>query len=179
MRTFTTSVWVAVFGALLLTASSGYSDQRISVGPQYDLVTGDADNAFGGYGSYNLDLTGPLGLIVEGSYVQGDFSVPAGSGNYTILSLGAALVFTGQFDIWSPYAGAGGADNFNDFDNVDYGDKLSMFWLAGTRLALGEAATADFSVRYRGLRPDSQNHPEIGEIDMDGWIVRAGLVFEL
>ncbi|MCE9614178.1 MAG: porin family protein [Lentisphaerae bacterium] len=184
MRTTYRMILMAAFCALIGTSFSSLAGQRVGGGYEYDAVTGDGDNGMGGYGFYEIDLSGPISAQIEANYVTGDFEVDAGSGDYTMIGVGGALIFSHAMDNLTPYFGAGAADNFNDynFDDrpgiVSYDDKLSIFWLIGTRLAINDAAAFDISVRYRGLRPDSRD-VNVGEIDMDAIVVRAGLVFDL
>lgn len=146
---------------------------------EYDIVTGDdADNGAGVYAMFEFDVSPNAAIQIEASYVGGSYSTDAGSDDYRLAGIGAALILSRTYDTWSPYIGAGAADNFNDFGKVDYGDHLSIFWLAGSRLFLNDATSVDLSIRYRGLKPASVD-PTIGEIDLNAFVLRAGVVFEL
>ncbi len=179
MRTSMMMVLFAAMSAMMLTTLNGVAGQRAGGGVEYDMVTGDGDDAMGGYAQYEIDLDGPIAAQLEVSYVTGDYDVAEGSGDYTIVGLGGALIFSHPLDGFTPYFGAGAANNFNDFDNVDYDDKLSIFFIGGGRVPINEGASLDFSLRYRGLRPETHTLESVEEIDMDAWILRVGLLFEL
>ena len=167
-----------VAGSWTYAAPGGFGPQRIGAGLQYDLVTGDADNAYGAYLKYQLDLPDPMALIIDLSWATGEFDVPAGSGDYTSTALGIALVAQKDMGDWTPYAGAGGANHWNDYDNVNYDNKLSMFWLAGARLDLGNGFECDMNLRMRFLDVDS-NDPVVDNINMDAIVFRVGVTHEL
>ena len=179
----------AIVPALILAAAcavpalAGGPSHRIGFGGQYDKVSGDTDDAQGGYLYYMLDLPKPMALMLEVTYVTGEFDIKAGTGDYSTISLAGAILIQGNLNSVTPYAGAGAGRYFNDFDddrgNVRYEDKYGMFVLAGTRVALSDSLSADLAVRYRVLRPSSLWPIEPNPIDMDAWVFRLGLTLEL
>ena len=60
MRRSHLSVWTAGLWVFALTTLGAVAGQRIGVGPEYDIVTGDCDNGAGAYATYQLDLNGPI-----------------------------------------------------------------------------------------------------------------------
>ncbi|MGQ9662749.1 MAG: hypothetical protein ACUVWX_10515 [Kiritimatiellia bacterium] len=184
---------VRSFGAVLVTlmlamwwASAALAlgpSHRIGLGGQYDMVSGDTDDAWGGYLYYVLDLPKPMAVMLEAAYVTGEFDVEAGAGDYAIMSLAGAILVQRSSNLLSPYAGVGVGRYFTDFDedrgSVRYEDKYGMFVLAGTRLALGGSLSADVSVRYRVLHPSSLWPIKPNPIDMDAWSFRIGLTLDL
>ena len=153
---------------------------RLTGGVEIDTAMADVDTGTGVYFAYEIDLPKPISLMLDCSYIGGDFNVPPGAGAYTSLGIGAYLIFKHKVGEWTPYIGCGGVDHFNHFDNVKYDNKLSMVWLAGSQLKLGERLSLDVSLRYRTLRVNADDRTvEPNPLDMDSLVVRGGLMYEL
>jgi opacity protein-like surface antigen len=153
---------------------------RISGGVEIDTVMADVDTGYGVYLAYEVDLPKPISLMLDCSYIGGDFNVASGAGSYTSLGIGAYLIFKHQIDQWTPYIGCGGVDHFNHFDNVKYDNKLSMVWLAGSQLNLGDRLSLDASLRYRTLRVNADDTTiKPNPLDMDSLVIRVGVMYEL
>lgn len=178
MRTSSMVKVLATWSVLLVTALCSMGGQRFGVGPEYSVVTGDADDGAGVYGYYQIDMEGPIAAMLEVNYFTGDYDIAAGSGTYEVFAFGGGLVFNYELEGWTPYAGAGAANNWSDFEDLDYDDKLSIFWFGGARADLSETVSIDGSLRYRGLQPDSLDST-VGTIDMDAWVLRVGVAVEL
>lgn len=147
---------------------------------QYDAIQGDTDDGMGAYGSYRIKLPEPMSILVDASYTTGDFDIAAGSGSYSSLAIGAAIMFEHDLGTWTAYGGTGGANHFNDFDNLEYGNKLSMVVFGGARVPLNERLGADFSLRYRTLRVDADDaDAEPNLIKMDAWVFRLGVTYDI
>ena len=153
---------------------------RLTGGVEIDTAMADVDTGTGVYLAYEIDLPEPISLMLDCSYIRRDFNVPSGAGTYTSLGIGAYLILKHKVGEWTPYVGCGGADHFNHFDNVKYDNKLSMVWLAGSRLNLGERLGLDASLRYRMLRVNADDTTvKPNPLDMDSLVIRVGLVYEL
>ncbi len=177
------SVWkmfaiAAVMGCAWVT--TGMAEHRAGTGLELDAALGDTDGAFGVYAFYEYDLPDPISVQAEISYVGGDFDVESGSGSYSILGFGLAVLLNKSFGTWTGYVGAGGASNYNSFDNVNYDDKLSIYWLGGARTEIADRISLDLSLRYRTLRIDSiETDVEPNPLNADAMVFRAGIVYEL
>lgn len=174
---------LALLVGIALLSPCAHAGQRAVLGPELDISSGDGDTTGGLFGYYEIDLNGPLSAQFELNYITGDYDTrdAAGvkrSGSYDLFGIGAAIVFRWEIDTWNPYVGAGTINYFGSWDGVNYGDKLGIYWIAGARHSITDTITADLSLRYRGLRPDSVN-TDIGELDLDAWVLRAGVVFEI
>lgn len=153
---------------------------RIKAGWEVDTGMSDVDTSSGPYLAYVFDLPEPMSVLIDLNYITGDFDVASGSGSYTSVGLGAALLFSRQIENWKPYVGAGAVNFINDFDNVEYDNKLSMVWIAGTSFVIGERFGLDASVRYRTLRVNADDMTvKPNPLNMDAVILRLGLVYEL
>lgn len=180
----------ALASATLYSVSAVAGDEmthRIGGGIEMDTNMADVDDGFGPYLSYEIDLPEPISVVFDFSYITGDFDNVKGvagkdtvSGTYTTMAVGAALLLQHNIGLWTPYFGAGGANHFNDFDNVNYDDKISMVWIVGTKLNIDDRMTAEASLRYSTLQVDSiDKEVRPNPLDMDAIIVRLGLVLDL
>lgn len=180
MRTLIAMIAAATLALSASSARAQSPGQRAGGGLEYDIVSGDVDNGLGGYGYYEYDFYGPLSVRGELNYITGDFDLASGAGTYTSIGLGVALVARADYDGCTPYCGVGGMNHFNDFENVNYDNKLSLFAFGGARIEVGAGVSVDLSLRFRTLRVGADDKSVIpNEVNMDAWIVRAGLAFEL
>lgn len=182
MRTLFATALIAIV-CFIVSAQPAMSQlpigPNIGIGLEYDNVTGDTDNGIGAYAYYEIPLTGPLSALLELNYVTGDFDIPAGKGSYTSIGLGAAFMISGQTGEWTPYAGVGGDNHFNDFEDINYGNKLSLFCFGGAKRPIGDGINFDISLRYRTLRVGSIDEKILpNPINMDAIVIRSGVVFE-
>jgi hypothetical protein len=176
MRTIVIGLMAAGLVGLLAGAAAA-DGSRVGVGPEYDFVSGDADDAWGGYATYTRDVTELLAVQFGASYVGGDFDFTPEldrEGSYTSFGLDGLLLVRREDVVFTPYAGVGAGYYFNDFDDVSVNDKLAMLFLAGFRLPLADTLDFDMSLRFRFLRPDTYEQ-DLTEVSMDAWVLRAGV----
>jgi|GEM_PF-6226739 len=168
------------FGVCLI-ASAVAEENRIGAGAEYDAITGDAGDAWGGYVTYTRDLNSVLSLQLTANYLLGDYEFqietppkPPLSGDYTTVGFEVALLGRYETDEFVPYCGFGAGYYFNDYDELTVNDKLGMMFLAGFYVPLSDTLSLDLSARYRYLRPDTYEI-FLPEVSMDGWVLRAGV----
>jgi len=165
---------------LLFSRNAGALEHRVTGGLEVDSMMSDVDSAAGAYVTYEVDLPEPISVMLDLNYVKGSFSLPLGSGDYTSLAIGTYLIFSQEYDNWKPYLGVGGAFHFNHFDNLEFDDKLSMVWLAGSKYMVSDRLIFDASLRFRTLRVDTEDASLTpNQVDMDAVVLRFGLIYEL
>ena len=189
---------VATFAMLVSPAAA--QGHRVGAGIGVMAPLGDMDDGAGVYGSYMFDISDMLATYVGVGYFAGDYDIdieqelsaeesdPAiegtqyelrqYTGGYESTLLEAALVFQWQMDALTPYAGVGGGYNFISFDDMNVGDKLSLFYTFGLLFPVGENLSLEASARINYLRPRSYN-PDTETVDMDSWVFRLGVTWDL
>ncbi len=163
--------------SVLVTASAMAEGHRIGAGVNVSSPSGDMDDGVGGYISHMFDISDLLATYVGVSHVSGDYAVTvdevAYGGSYTSTQLEAAFVAQWRMDAMTPYAGIGGGYSYLSFDTMNVGDKLSMFYMFGLLVPVGESLGVEASARLSYLRPRSYN-PQQETVDMDEWLFRIG-----
>jgi len=169
-----------LIGAFFMVASAQAIEikSHLNGGLEYHFVNGDTDDCPGIYGNWEIELPQPISLVFGANYFSGDYDLKDYSGSYDSLGLEVLLRIRWEMDQWRPYIGMGGAEYINDFKNIDFPNKLGMIVEGGTYLQLTDTIKIDMSLRYITLQPDHLD-PEIGEIIMDAFVIRAGISFAL
>lgn len=176
------TVVLVVLAMVALGASSTLAQgHRVGGGINVMSPNGDMDDGVGGYVSYMFDISDMLGTYVGVSRVAGDYDLTADGetykGSYSATELEAAFLVQWQMDNLAPYAGVGGGYNFISFDDMNVGDKLSLFYTFGLLLPVGDNLSLEASARMTYLRPRSYR-PYIETVDMDGWLFRLGVTWD-
>ncbi|MBT7065505.1 MAG: hypothetical protein HN919_04330, partial [Verrucomicrobia bacterium] len=142
---------------------------------------GDLDDGSGGYISHMFDISDMLATYIGISHVSGDFDLTVDDvvyeGSYTATQLEAAFLVQWHMDSITPYAGMGGGFSYLKFDDMNVGDKLSLFYLFGLLVPVSEHVSLEASARLSYLRPRSYR-PHIETVDMDAWLIRVGATWD-
>ena len=167
--------------SVLVASPALAGGHRVGAGVNVLSPDGDLDDGVGGYVSHMFDISDMLATYVGISHVAGDFDLTVDDvvyeGSYTATQLEAAFLVQWHMDAITPYAGMGGGYSYLDFDNMNVGDKLSLFYVLGLLVPVGENLSLEASARLSYLRPRSYN-PQVETVDMDAWMFRVGATWD-
>lgn len=190
MKVLGVCVLVVLAGVQFGNVQAAELRSHLRTGVEYHFATSsDIDNAPGGYVNYEIEFPQPISAVVGLTYFGGDYAldVPEDSyvknvngvnkGSYDSIGLELLLIGHWNYGMLRPYCGAGGAQYFNSFDNIDFSDQIGMIFCGGTDVQVTDSIRANFGLRWITLQP---NHLDvkIGDINMDAVVLRAGLTFD-
>jgi len=174
-------VVVALIASVMLVSPVMAQGHRVGAGINVMSPLGDMDDGVGAYVSYMFDISDMLATYVGVSHISGDYDLVVDDvqykGGYSGTAAEAAFLVQWHMDALSPYAGIGGGWTSLSFDDMNVGDKLSLFYTFGLLLPVSDTLSLEASARLQDLRPRSYR-PQTETVDMDGWLVRLGLTWD-
>lgn len=183
---------MVVVSFAMLVPSAVAQGQRAGAGIVVMSPLGDVDDGAGGYVSYMFDISDMLATYVGFSHVSGDYELSVSTpsdvdggeptveqheGSYSATQAEAAFLVQWAMDVITPYAGVGGGYSWISFDDMNVGDKLSLFYTVGLLYPVRDRLRLEAGARLSYLRPRSYR-PQRETVDMDGWWFRLGATWE-
>jgi hypothetical protein len=180
MHKVSVAVLIAITFAMMVSPAVAQG-HRVGAGINILSPIGDMDDGSGGYVSYMFDISDMLATYVGVGRVSGDYDLVVDEeqykGSYDSTQVEAAFLVQWQMETLAPYAGVGGGYNFINFDDMNVGDKLSLFYTFGLLLPVGDNLSLEASARLNYLRPRSYR-PQTETVDMDSWMFRLGVTWD-
>ncbi|MBL7076488.1 MAG: outer membrane beta-barrel protein [Kiritimatiellae bacterium] len=180
MQKISVAVLIVITFAMLVSPAAAQG-HRVGAGINILSPIGDMDDGSGGYVSYMFDISDMLATYVGISRVSGDYDLVIDEvqykGSYESTEVEAAFLVQWQMAALTPYAGVGGGFTDITFDDMNVGDKLSLFYAFGLLFPVGDNLSLEASARLNYLRPRSYR-PTKETIDMDGWLFRLGVTWD-
>ncbi len=180
MHKVSVAVLIAIALAVMVSPV-GAQGHRVGAGIGVMSPLGDVDDGVGGYASYMFDISDMLATYVGISRMSGDYDLVVDEerykGSYDSTQLEAAFLVQWQMESLAPYAGVGGGYSFINFDDMNVGDKLSLFYTFGVLVPVGDNLSIEAGARLNYLRPRSYR-PQKETVDMDNWLLRLGVTWD-
>ncbi len=180
MHKVSVAVLIAIAFAMVVSPVMAQG-HRVGAGIGVLSPIGDMDDGVGGYVSHMFDISDMLATYVGVSRISGDYDLMIDEeqykGSYSSTQLEAAFLVQWQLNSISPYAGVGGGYSIINFDDMNVGDKLSLFYTFGLLVPVGDNLSLEAGARLNYLRPRSYR-PQRETVDMDSWLFRLGITWD-